>query len=278
MGRAGRTGCRQPCCPAGPEPLLTPGGARRGSCPPPTTLPWPLRLRSPGRDHPQSVLGDVSATFGYDHRSTPHITSLPGTGRAAAPARLGPAPGQQAGEREHLGLVGRADGGLLSLLVELSTASCSGCGGSGQGGSERPGLTHQWLSGTSPASGVHCRASLGSRVPTAVPVWAPGLVLLFLRRTPELRKLLPHKTRVCPPSSHQLPDLWALVAEGPGGRDEGLWPGMWAAGAGLQHIPCLLSPGRGEPRGPAPSLPQHWPCSLRGPPGVTTQGPWLLAR
>lgn len=200
------------------------------------------------------MLGDVSATFGYDHHSTPHITSLPGTVRAAAPARLGPAPGQQAGEREHLGLVGRADGGLLSLLVVLSTASCAGCGGSGQGGSERPGLTHQWLSGTSPASGVHCRASLGFRVPTAVPVWAPGP--LFLRRTPELRKLLPHKTRVCPPSSHQLRDLWALVAEGPGGRDGG--SGLACGRQGLVFSTLrVLSPGRGEPRGPAPWPPQH---------------------
>lgn len=49
-------------------------------------------------------------------------------------------------------------------------------------------------------------------------------------------------------------------------------------GAGLQHIPCSLSPGRGESWGPAPSPPQRWPCSLRGPPGVTTQGPWLPAR
>lgn len=172
-------------------------------------------------------------------------------------------------------MVRRADGGLLSLLVVLSTASCAGCGGSGQGGSERPGLTHQWLSGTSPASGVHCRASLGFRVPTAVPVWAPGP--LFLRRTPELRKLLPHKTRVCPPSSHQLRDLWALVAEGPGGRDGG--SGLACGRQGLVFSTLrVLSPGRGEPRGPAPWPPQHQPCSLRGPPGVATQGPWLLAR
>ena len=50
------------------------------------------------------------------------------------------------------------------------------------------------------------------------------------------------------------------------------------SGAGLQHVPCALSPGRGEPRGPAPSLPWRWPCSLQGPPGVTTQGPWVPAR
>lgn len=183
-----------------------PGRCPQGLLPPTLTPPQPLRLCSPGRDRPQSVLGNVLATFGYDHCSTPHITFLPGTSRAAAPARLGPGPGQQAGEMEHLGLVERADGGLLSLLVELSTASCAGYRGSGQGESECPGLTRQWFSGTSPASGVHCRANLGSRVHTAMPVCTRGLVLLFLKRTSELCKLLPHKTRVCPPSSHQLPD------------------------------------------------------------------------
>ena len=138
VGRAGRTGCRRPRCPAGPEPLPDPGRHPQG--PPPR----PLRLRSPGRDCPQSVFGDVSATFGYDHCSTPHITSLPGTIGAAAPAHLGPVSGQRAGEMEHLGLVGCVDGGLLSLLVELSTAGCAGCRGSIQGESECPGLMQQW--------------------------------------------------------------------------------------------------------------------------------------
>lgn len=43
----------------------------------------------------------------------------------------------------------------------------------------------------------------------------------------------------------------------------------WDVGgkAGLRLIPCALSPGG-----------LCWPCSLRGPPGVTTQGPWLPAR